>query len=177
MILIKIQNEDFTVKSDPVYNYFTGSHIFLKPSNYSNQIGSKTENQNRHYEEKPNIWIKTWVEYYLVWQLASSTFSILTLCIKIIAFKINQSFLIIPNIVSLFIDVIINLLGFSVLLACILRIPKYSRFIYSVEILMIYQMAFLLASVCIHIISLNVTKNFYISLQNINNMDTNEIVY
>ncbi|CEF70968.1 Hypothetical protein SRAE_X000029600 [Strongyloides ratti] len=160
-----MQNEDFTVISDPIYQHFTGSHIFSGTTFYLNQLNNqnKTENEDRFYKIKPNIWIKTWVEYYLGWQIASSTFSILTLCLKFCAFKFKQSLLVIPNIVSLFIDIIINLLGFSVFLACILKIPLY--------------MAFLLSSVCIHIISLGVTKKFYISLQSANNIKTHEIVY
>uniref|UniRef100_A0A0N4Z064 G_PROTEIN_RECEP_F1_2 domain-containing protein n=1 Tax=Parastrongyloides trichosuri TaxID=131310 RepID=A0A0N4Z064_PARTI len=179
MILMKMETEDFTVRTDPIYDHFNG-HQSMEEEIYNSHILSNMTDSNhqRHYNEKPNIWIKTWVEYYLVWQLASSSFAIFSLCLKLAAFKINQSFLVIPNIVSLFIDITINLLGFSVFLACILRIPRYIRFNFSVEILMIYQMAFLLSSACIHLVSLSVTKRFYIALRTSDTTDTsNEVTY
>uniref|UniRef100_A0A0N5C0H1 Transmembrane protein n=1 Tax=Strongyloides papillosus TaxID=174720 RepID=A0A0N5C0H1_STREA len=178
MILIKLQVEDFTVKSDPIYEHFSGNQMFSNTNFMSIYNKNETEIDKKiNYGQKPNIWIKTWVEYYLVWQISSSFLSIITIFLKIIFLKLNQPLFIIPNIVSLFIDILINLLGFSVFLACILRIPRYIRFSFSVEILMIYQMAFLLSSACINFISLGVTKKLYMSLKNDSNNHLQENVY
>uniref|UniRef100_A0A0K0G534 Uncharacterized protein n=1 Tax=Strongyloides venezuelensis TaxID=75913 RepID=A0A0K0G534_STRVS len=113
MILIKLQQEDFTVKSDPIYKHFSGNQMFSDTNFMSIYNKNETEIDKKiNYGQKPNIWIKTWVEYYLVWQISSSCLSLITIFLKIVSLKLNQPLFLIPNIVSLFIDILINLLGF-----------------------------------------------------------------
>uniref|UniRef100_A0AC35U728 DUF4149 domain-containing protein n=1 Tax=Rhabditophanes sp. KR3021 TaxID=114890 RepID=A0AC35U728_9BILA len=134
------------------------------PADYKDNTSHSKEHSssptNANFSQ-PNLWSRAWVDYYLVLQIGVSSFAIFSLYLYSLAPKYKQPHLIIPNIVALAVGTVANLLGFSVFLALIVRIPRNRRFIHSVEHFIAYQMALVLFSCIIHLICLSKAYQTY----------------
>jgi hypothetical protein len=115
---------------------------------------------NVNVSSTPNRWSEAWVELAMAWYIGFACFWIFSLLIACLSFKYYRAVLIVPNIAALTIGLLINALGFAVILGRILNVSKPFRTSEYEDVILVYVMGLLLFTFLSSIVFL-IISGFY----------------